>query len=87
MLSEATRIDARIPSPASIVTTRRSIMSGICLSMTSKRLRFLSSTQYGGANQPAAPAAAARITAKMSDPPIAGTSQSTKSDAAMHART
>ena len=44
MLSEATRIDARIPSPASIVTTRRSIMSGICLSIFSMRSRRLSST-------------------------------------------
>jgi len=39
-----TRIDARIPRPASIVTTSRSIMSGSCLSIRSIRDRRLSST-------------------------------------------
>ena len=41
IVSEATRIEARIPRPASIVTTSRSIMSGICRSIFVKRWRFL----------------------------------------------
>ncbi len=44
IVSDATRIDARIPRPASIVTTSRSIMSGSCLSISSIRLRRFSST-------------------------------------------
>ena len=78
MLSDATRIDARMPSPASIVTTSRSIRSGICLSISSMRCAALELdvVRRARTSRPT-PAATASTTAKMIDPPIAGTSHRT----------